>query len=252
MAQVLHSHPLKAKFVAGESTMRMKRKIQNLFVAASLFVGALGFDGTAQAITIAGDTNASSPTAIFSLTFAGASFSLDVPVGPGWTSLTDLGTFTLHKCVDTSCNDTYGTSGGVDEFSLKITFTTPTVLGSPEQFGVDIFGTFGREGNSDEIKNGSSLTIDFDNSVHTLHYTGGPGGSFGQFEVWVDDPAAIGPYSNSGSKFSEENLVRQVTGHIGNLTQEFSTSVSEPSTFLMLFSGLLVLGRSVRKKWFSN
>jgi hypothetical protein len=260
MAQVVHFHPLKAKIVAGESKMRMKRKIQNLFVAASLFVGALGFGGTAQAITIAGDTNASSPTAIFSLTYAPASFSLDVPVGLGWTSLTDLGTFTLHKCLATSCNDTYGTSGGFDEFSLKITFSAPgTVLASPELFGVDIFGTFGREGNSDEIKNGSSLTIDFDNTVHHLTYSGGPGGSFGGFDVYVDDVAPFGPYTNSGSKFfSEENLARQVTGHIGNLTQEFPTPipepspVSEPSTFLMLFSGLLVLGRSVRKKWFRN
>lgn len=239
--------------------MRMKRKIQNLFVAASLFVGALGFGETAQAITIAGDTNASSPTAIFSLTFAGASFSLDVPVGPGWTSLTDLGTFTLSRCPTSSCNDNYGTQDGdFNDFFLKITFTTPTVSGSPEQFGVDIFGTFGREGLSDEIKNGSSLTIDFDNSVHTLTYSGGPGGSFGGFDVWVDDPAAFGPYTNSGSKFSEENLVRQVTGHIGNLTQEYPTPipepspVPEPSTFLMLFLGLLVLGRSVRKKWFRN
>ncbi len=241
----------------------MKRTIQNLLLVASLLVGALGFCGTAQAITIAGNTNASSPTPIFFLTFAPASFSLPVPVdGPvgSYTALTDLGTFTLSKCPDPSpCNDTYGTAGGFDEFSLRITFSAPgTVAGSPEQFGVDIYGTFGKEGNSsDQIKIGSSLTIDLDTTVHHLTYTGGPGGSSGGFDVYLDAVAVIGPYTNSGSHFTTEtaagNLSRKVTGHIGNLTQQFpQTQVTEPSTFLLLGSGLLVLGRSVRKKWFRS
>jgi hypothetical protein len=250
--------------------MRATRKMQNLFVVTSLFVAALGFGGSGHAMTIAGNTDTSSPTPIFSLSFTSASFNPDVPVGAGWTDI-ELGTFILSQCLTTSCNDNYGTQDSdFDDFLLKITFTIPTVSGSPDQFGADIFGTFGREGNSDEIKNGSSLTIDFDNTVHTLAFTGGPGGSFGLFDLYVDDVAPFGPYSNSGSKFSEEDLSRLVVGHIGNLRQEFpttttttttttsptsttsTTSVPEPSSFLLLFAGLLVVGRSIRGKWFRN
>ena len=59
----------------------------------------------------------------------------------------------------------------------------------------------------------------------------------------------IGPYTNSSSQFP---VSREVNGQILNLTQEFPTSVPEPSTILLLGSGLLVLGRSVRGKWFRN
>ena len=245
MAQLLLLHLSKAKFVAGENNMIMKRKIQNLFVAASLFLGAFGFAGTAQSITIAGNTNDSSPTDILSLHYDPASFSLDVPVGPGPTDL-NLGTFTLNGCTfapGNPCDDIFDH----DTFTLKITFTLPTTVPGSAEIEADIFGTIGRSGNSPNIHNGSSLTIDFDNDLHHLTYSNGPGGSFGGFDVLVNDVDAIGPYTNSSSQFP---VIRQVNGQILNLTQEFppSTDVPEPSTILMLGSGLLVLGRCVRKK----
>jgi len=225
----------------------MTRKIQNLFVAGSLFVGALGFGGTAQAITIAGNTNTSSPTDILSFHYDPASFSLDVPVGPGPTDL-DLGTFTLNGCTfvqGNPCDDVFDH----DIFTLRITFTLPTTVPGSADFEADIFGTIGRSGNSPNIHNGSSLTIDFDNDLHHLTYSNGPGGSFGGFDVRVNDVDPIGPYTNSSSQFP---VSREVNGQILNLTQEFPTSVPEPSTILLLGSGLLVLGRSVRGKWFRN
>lgn len=226
--------------------MRMTRKIQNLFVAASLFVGALGLGGMAQAITIAGNTNNSSPADILSLHYDPASFSLDVPVGPGPTDL-NLGTLTLNGCTfvqGNPCDDIFN-----DIFTLKITFTVPFTVPGSADIDADISGTIGRSGNSPNIHNGSSLTIDFDNDLHHLSYTNGPGGSFGGFDIRINDVDPIGPYTNSSSQFP---VVRPVNGQILNLTQEFPKSVPEPSTIFMLGSGLLVLGRSVRKKWFRS
>jgi hypothetical protein len=221
----------------------MARKISNLFVVASLIVGALGFSASAQAMTIAGNTNSSSPTDIFSLHFEPASFSLDVPAGPGPTDL-NLGTFTLNGCPfvqGNPCDDIFNH----DIFTLQITFTVPITVPGSGAIEADLFGTIGRSGNSPNIHNGSSLTIDFDNDLHHFTYTNGPGGSFGGFDVRINDVDLIGPYTNSSSQFP---VVRDVTGQILNLTQEFppSTSVPEPSALIMLGIGLLVLRRSVR------
>ena len=247
--------------------MRMKPKIQNFFVAASLFVGALGLGGTAQAIPVTIEGNASSPTPpIGSLTYTAplTGFSLSVPVGAGPTSLTDLGTFHLNGCDTTkfgnSCIDDFDTFF-TDNFTLEITFTTPTVPGIPARFfTAEISGSIQRAGNSEEIFNSDKIvTIDFDNTLHHFTYSNGSGNSSGGFDVQVNDVNPIGPYTNSSSKFP---VTRQVTGQILNLTQEFPGSgpgpgpdpspVPEPSTFLMMFLGLLVIGRSVTKKWFSN
>jgi hypothetical protein len=220
----------------------MARKIHNQLIAVSCFVAALGFGGIAQAITIAGNTNNSSPIDILSLHYDPASFSLDVPVGPGPTDVS-LGTFILNGCTfvpGSPCDDIFNHT-----FTLKMTFTVPSTVPGSADIEAAISGTIGRSGNSPNIHNGSSLTIDFDNALHHLTYSNGPGGSFGGFDIRINDVDAIGPFSNSSSQFPVE---RQVNGQILNLTQEFSTSVPEPSTMLLLGSGLLLLGRSLRKK----
>lgn len=225
--------------------MRKQRNIRNLLVAVSLLVGVLGFGAIAQALIIAGNTNASSPTDILSLHFDPVSFSLDVPVGPGPTEF-NLGTLTLNGCPfvqGNPCDDIFNH----DIFTLQITFTDPITVPGSGAIEADIFGMIGRSGSSPNIHIGSSLTIDFDNDLHHFTYTNGPGGSFGGFDFRVIDVDPIGPYTNSSSQFP---VIRQLNGQILNLTQVFPTSVSipEPSAFLMLGSGLLVLRRSIRKK----
>ena len=140
---------------------------------ATLLAGALGIIGTAQAILFTGNTNTSSPTTIDTfLTYTGASFvNIDVPIGPGPTSLTNLGTFTLNVCGSRGCEEPFGSQDGITDFTLRITFTDPVVSGSPALFTADIFGTILRSGNSNNIGSGSLLTIDFANTAQHLPYS---------------------------------------------------------------------------------
>lgn len=229
----------------------MKSKIQNLFLAASLLVGALGFGGTAQAILFSGNTNTSSPATIATyLTYTSATFSnLDVPVGLGSTSLTDLGQFTITVCSGNNCQEPFGTQDGAPDFTLRITFTDPTVSGSPA-FDADIYGTIFRSGNSNNIGNGSSLTINFDNTAQTLNYSTSLGS--GSFDLSVNDPL---PY-DSTSAFGN---TRTVTGQIANLTFTpnpctqncgggGTAAIPEPSTLVLVGAGLLVFARRMRSK----
>src|SRR5829696_8394706 len=158
----------------------MKTKLQNILAAVSLLVGVLGFGGIAQAISFSGNTATSAPTTIDTfLTYTSGSFvNLDVAPGPGSTSLTDLGQFTLNVCSGNNCVENFNT-----DFILRITFTDPTVAGSPAQFTADIAGTISRSGNSINIGNNSLLTIDFDNTTQTLTYTTLAG--FGSFDLSV-------------------------------------------------------------------
>jgi hypothetical protein len=140
----------------------MKRNMLSFVFLATLLAGALGIIGTAQAILFTGNTNTSSPTTIDTfLTYTGASFvNIDVPIGPGPTSLTNLGTFTLNVCGSRGCEEPFGSQDGITDFTLRITFTDPVVSGSPALFTADIFGTILRSGNSNNIGSGSLLTID--------------------------------------------------------------------------------------------
>ena len=223
----------------------MTRKIQNLLAAISLLLGALGFGGTAQAISFSGNTTASTPTIIDTFfTYTSSSFvNLDVLPGPVSTSLTDLGHFTLNVCSGNNCVENFNT-----DFILRITFTDPTVSGSPAQFSADISGTISRSGNSNNIGNGSLLAIDFDNTAQTLNFTSPTG--FGSFQLSVNDPAAY----NAASQFGN---TRTVTGQISNLTftpnctqncREGAAAVPEPSPLVLFGAGLLVFVRRMRLK----
>lgn len=221
----------------------MKRKILDLLLVASVLVGALGFDRTAQAVSFSGNTSTSSPTTIDTfLTYTSASFSnLDVPIGPGSTSLTDLGHFTLNVCSGNNCQENFGTQDGVTDFIFKITFTDPIVPGSPEQFTADIFGKITRSGNSNNIGNGSLLTIDFNNTAQHLTYTNALGS--GAFDLSVNDPSSY----TSTSAFGD---TRTVTGQIANLTFTPSTpdpiAVPEPGSAVLLGLGAALF--SLRRK----
>jgi PEP-CTERM motif-containing protein len=213
----------------------MKRNTGRLVFLASLIAGALGIAGTARAISFTGNTNASSPTTIDTfLTYAGASFTnIDVPIGPGPTSLTNLGTFTLNVCGSNNCVEPFGSQDGVTDFTLRITFTDPVVSGSPALFTADIFGTISRSGNSNNVGNGSLLTIDFVNTAQHLSYSNALG--TGEFDILVNDPA---PYT-AASQFGN---TRTVTGQIENLTltsSEVTTAaVPEPASLLLFAAGL--------------
>ena len=89
----------------------MKRRTQNILAALSLLVATLGFVGTARAISFSGNTDASTPVIIDTfLTYTSGSFvNLDVPPGPGSTSLTNLGQFTLNVCSDNNCVENFNT-----------------------------------------------------------------------------------------------------------------------------------------------
>ena len=134
----------------------MKRKTQTIILALSLLIAVLGFGETAQAISFSGNTATSAPTTIDTfLTYTSGSFAnVDVAPGPGSTSLTDLGQFTLTVCSGNNCVENFNT-----DFILKITFTDPSVAGSPAQFTADISGTISRSGNSINIGNNSLLSI---------------------------------------------------------------------------------------------
>lgn len=220
----------------------MKRRTQNILAALSLLVATLGFVGTARAISFSGNTDASTPVIIDTfLTYTSGSFvNLDVPPGPGSTSLTNLGQFTLNVCSDNNCVENFNT-----EFTLRITFTDPTVSGSPAQFIADISGTISRSGNSSNIGNNSLLSIDFDNVVQKLNYTTSSG--FGTFELSVNDPASYDETSQFGA-------TRAVSGQISNLiftcTENCNqlAAIPEPSTLVLLGVGLLIFARRMRSK----
>jgi hypothetical protein len=214
----------------------MKRNMLSFVFLTSLLAGALGISGTAQAILFTGNTNLSSPTTIDTfLTYTSASFAnIDVPIGAGPTSLTNLGTFTLNVCGSINCTELFGSQDGVADFTLRITFTDPVVSGSPALFTADIFGTISRSGNSNNIDNGSQgLSIDFVNTVQHLFYSNALGS--GAFDISVNDPA---PYTGA----SQFGNTRTVTGQIANLgfTPSGSTTaaVPEPASLLLSAVGL--------------
>ena len=73
----------------------------------------------------------------------------------------------------------------------------------------------------------------------SLLLCGGPGGSFGQLDLYV--VLVEGPKAEILSA-ALKSLKKICPG----------SSVAEPSSFLMLFAGLLVIGPSVGEKWFWN
>jgi hypothetical protein len=213
----------------------VKRNILSFVFLTSLFAGALGISGTAQAILFTGNTNLSSPTTIDTfLTYTGASFvNIDVPMGHGPTSLTNLGSFTLDVCGSVNCVEPFGSQDGVADFTLRITFTDPIVSGSPALFTADIFGTISRSGNSNNIGNGSQLSIDFVNAAQHLSYSNALG--TGVFDISVNDPASY----TAASQFGD---TRTLSGQIANLSFTPSgsptTAVSEPASLLLSAVGL--------------
>ena len=224
----------------------MKRNILSFVFLTSLLAGALGISGTAQAILFTGNTNLSSPTTIDTfLTYTSASFAnIDVPIGAGPTSLTNLGTFILNVCGSINCIEPFGSQDGVADFTLRITFTDPVVSGSPALFTADIFGTISRSGNSNNIGNGSQLTIDFVNAAQHLSYSNALGS--GEFDISVNDPASY----TAASQFGD---TRTLTGQIANLSFTPSGSptaaVPEPASLLLFavgFGGLPFLRKRQR------
>jgi PEP-CTERM motif len=213
----------------------VKRNILSFVFLTSLLAGALGISGTAQAILFTGNTNTSSPTTIDTfLTYTSASFAnIDVPIGAGPTSLTNLGTFILNVCGSINCIEPFGSQDGVADFTLRITFTDPVVSGSPALFTADIFGTISRSGNSNNIGNGSQLTIDFVNAAQHLSYSNALGS--GEFAISVNDPASY----TAASQFGD---TRTLTGQIANLSFTPSGSptaaVPEPASLLLSAVGL--------------
>ena len=213
----------------------MKRTIRRFVFLGSLLAGALGIVGPAQAISVTGNTNTSSPTTIDTfLTYTGASFvNIDVPIGPGPTSLTNLGTFTLNVCGSVNCVEPFGSQDGATDFTLRITFTDPVVSGSPALFTADIFGTISRSGNSNNIASDSLLTIDFVNTAQHLLYSNALGS--GAFDISINDPA---PYTEA----SQFGNTRIVTGQIANLSFSPSESptavVPEPASLILVAVGL--------------
>jgi hypothetical protein len=216
--------------------MNMKDKPGLLMMAAAFLWVVFAFTSTAQAVAVSfsGDTSSSSPITIDSfLTFTGATFTdVSVPLGPGSTTLSSLGTFTLNVCGGINCNEAFGIQDGVSDFTLRIAFTDPTVVGTPQLFATDVYGTITRSGNSDNIKNGS-VSIDFDSAPRHLTYTT-PFGS-GAFDLSVNDPASF----DSSASFGD---TRTVTGQIGNLTftpqDPQIASVTEPGSIVLLLAGL--------------
>jgi len=232
--------------------MKIKINRSILALAAGILAGVLSLGGTAHATTVlfSGDTSASSPTTIDSyLTYASANFTnISVTDGPGSTSLTNLGTFTLNVCSGNNCTEPFGTQDGLADFTLRITFSDPTVSGTPQLFAADIYGTIYRSGNSSNIGIGSSLTIDFDNTPQHLSYTNAFGS--GAFDLSVNDPA---PYT-AASSFGD---TRTVTGQIANLTftdppPPTNGTVPEPSTLILIGIGLIAVSVVTRSQLQKN
>src|SRR5262247_3607685 len=86
----------------------MKRTMNTYILLASLFAAAVGIGGSAQAIPFSGNTSTSSPTTIDTfLTYISASFlNIDVAVGPGPTSLPNLGTLLSTSAAATTVSRT--------------------------------------------------------------------------------------------------------------------------------------------------
>ena len=214
----------------------MKNRLLLHAIAGAFFWLLVGSAGTAHAVAVlfSGDTSSSSPSTIDDfLAFTSATFTnISVPVGPGSTSITSLGTFTLNACAGNNCVEPFGAQDGVSDFTLRVAFSNPAVAGTPELFAADVYGTITRSGNSNNVKNGS-LAIDFDNTVQHLSYTTAIGS--GAFDFSVNDPVIF----DSSASFGD---TRTVTGQIDNLTftprDPQSAAVPEPASVVLLLAGL--------------
>jgi len=119
-----------------------------------------------------GNTSTSSPTAIDSfLIYTSTSFSnINVPIGPGPDKfLQTLAALHLTFAAESIGNENFGIQDGLTDFTVRITFTDPIIVGRPNDFRRRRFGTISRSGNSNNIGHGSLLTIDIDNTAH--HFT---------------------------------------------------------------------------------
>jgi hypothetical protein len=157
-----------------------------------------------------------------SLSFQGGSFNVTtsngfVGVGNNAMATNNFGTFMLPATVSAQTLPATGTN-----FLLHILFTTPTgVSPNPVPFMATVTGSV--------TADAGGYFINFNNDPRNITWTGGNG------TVWVNDVSIV------------NSVAATATAITGNITAN-QTAVPEPSTLLLVASGIAGLAATARRR----